>query len=80
MIGAVMGALVVGLLTTFSVVMLAAVIYGQAEIDTPGIDYSLPPIQTLITMLDVLAPLVAITGIVAMFIIVSKLAGGFGRA
>ena len=69
MIGAVIGALVVGLIAMFSIVIAQGIYSGQ---DTTG----WPAVLTSIT--SNIAPVIGIVGIIAMFLIVVKLAGGFG--
>ena len=69
MIGSVIGALVVGLIGVFSIVIAQGIVSGQ---DTTGWPTVLTSIITNI------APVIGIVAIIAMFIIVTKLAGGFG--
>lgn len=68
MIGAVIGALVVGLLAMFAIVIAQGIFTGQ---DTTGWPDVLQSIGSNI------APVIGIVGIIAMFLIVVKLAGGF---
>ena len=69
MIGSVIGALVVGLISVFAIVISQGIVAGQ---DTSGWPTVLTSIVTNI------APVIGIVGIIAMFIIVVRLAGGFG--
>lgn len=69
MIGSVIGALVVGLIGIFAIVIAQGIVSGQ---DTTG----WPPVLTAI-MVNI-APVIGIVAIIAMFIIVVRLAGGFG--
>ena len=69
MIGAVIGALVVGLIAMFAIVIAQGIFMGQ---DTSGWPTVLTSIGSNI------APVIGIVGIIAMFLIVVRLAGGFG--
>lgn len=69
MIGAVIGALVVGLIAMFAIVIAQGIFSGQ---DTSGWPVVLTSIGSNI------APVIGIVGIIAMFLIVVRLAGGFG--
>ena len=69
MIGAVIGALVVGLIAMFAIVIAQGIFSGQ---DTSGWPTVLTSIGSNI------APVIGIVGIIAMFLIVVRLAGGFG--
>lgn len=69
MISIVIGALVLGLLTIFALVIGQGVVEGQ---DTSG----WPTVLT--SILDNITPIIGVVGIVAMFIIVVKAAGGLG--
>ena len=71
MIGAVVGALVVGLIAMFAIVISQGIYAGQ---NTSG----WPSVLTSIT--SNIAPVIGIVGIIAMFLIVVRLAGGFGGA
>ena len=66
MIGAVIGALVVGLIAMFAIVIAEGIFLGQ---DTTG----WPTVLTSIG--GNIAPVIGIVGIIAMFLIVVKLAG-----
>lgn len=68
MIGAVIGALVVGLIAMFAIVIAQGIYSGQ---DTSG----WPTVLTSIG--GNIAPVIGIVGIIAMFLIVVRLAGGF---
>lgn len=70
MIGSVIGALVVGLIGVFAIVIAQGIVSGQ---DTSG----WPTVLT--SILDNIAPVIGIVAIIAMFIIVVKLSGGFGE-
>lgn len=69
MIGSVIGALVVGLIGVFAIVISQGIISGQ---DTAGWPTVLTSIMTNIS------PVIGIVAIIAMFIIIVRLAGGFG--
>ena len=69
MIGSVIGALVVGLIGVFAIVISQGIISGQ---DTSGWPTVLTSIMTNIS------PVIGIVAIIAMFIIIVRLAGGFG--
>jgi len=69
MIGSVIGALVVGLIGVFAIVISQGIIAGQ---DTSGYP------TVLVSILTNIAPVIGIVAIIAMFIIVVKLTGGFG--
>lgn len=69
MIGSVIGALVVGLIAMFAIVIAQGIYQGQ---DTSGWP------QVLTSIGSNIAPVIGIVGIIAMFLIVVKLAGGFG--
>ncbi len=68
MIGSVIGALVVGLIGVFAIVIAQGIVSGQ---DTSG----WPTVLT--SIISNIAPVIGIVAIIAMFIIVVKLAGGF---
>lgn len=68
MIGSVIGALVVGIIGVFAIVITQGIVQGQ---DTTG----WPTVLTAI--LTNIAPVIGIVAIIAMFIIVVRLAGGF---
>lgn len=70
MIGSVIGALVIGLLGIFSIVIAQGIVSGQSTAGWPTI---------LTTILTNIAPVIGIVAIIAMFLIVVKLAGGFGN-
>ena len=67
MIGVVIGALIVGLLTIFAIVIGQGIVEGQDTTGWPTV---------LVTLLDNIAPIIGIVGIIAMFVIVIKAAGG----
>lgn len=69
MIGSVIGALVVGLIGVFAIVISQGIVSGQ---DTTGWPTVLTSIMTNIS------PVIGIVAIIAMFIIIVRLAGGFG--
>lgn len=69
MVTIIIGALVIGLLTIFALVIGQGVVTGQ---DTSG----WPTVLT--SILDNITPIIGVVGIVAMFIIVVKAAGGLG--
>jgi len=69
MIGSVIGALVVGLIGVFAIVIAQGIVSGQ---DTTGWPTVLTSIMTNIS------PVIGIVAIIAMFIIIVRLAGGFG--
>ncbi len=69
MIGSVIGALVVGLIGVFAIVIAQGIVSGQ---DTSG----WPVILT--SIISNIAPVIGIVAILAMFIIIVKMAGGFG--
>jgi len=69
MIGSVIGALVVGLIGVFAIVIAQGIVSGQ---DTTG----WPTVLT--SIISNIAPVIGIVAIIAMFIIVVKLSGGFG--
>lgn len=69
MIGSVIGALVVGLIGVFAIVIAQGIVAGQ---DTSG----WPPVLT--SIVTNIAPVIGIVAIIAMFIIVVKVSGGFG--
>jgi len=71
MIGSVIGALVVGLIGVFAIVIAQGIVSGQ---DTTG----WPTVLT--SIVSNIAPVIGIVAIIAMFIIVVKLAGGFGAS
>jgi hypothetical protein len=68
LIGSVIGALVVGLIAMFAIVIAQGIYSGQ---DTSGWPTVLTSIGSNI------APVIGIVGIIAMFLIVVRLAGGF---
>jgi len=67
-IGSVIGALVVGLIGVFAIVIAQGIVSGQ---DTTG----WPTVLT--SIISNIAPVIGIVAIIAMFIIIVKLAGGF---
>jgi hypothetical protein len=69
MIGSVIGALVVGLIGVFAIVIGQGIVQGQ---DTSGWP------TVLVSIITNIAPVIGIVAIIAMFIIVVKLTGGFG--
>lgn len=69
MIGSVIGALVVGLIGVFAIVIAQGIVAGQT---TSG----WPPV--LVSIITNIAPVIGIVAIIAMFIIVVRLTGGFG--
>lgn len=71
MISVIIGALVIGLLTIFALVIGQGIVSGQ---DTSG----WPTVLTAI--IDNITPIIGVVGIIAMFIIVIKAAGGLGGA
>jgi hypothetical protein len=71
MIGAVIGALVVGLISMFAIVIAQGIYQGQNTSGWPSV---------LTSIGSNIAPVIGIVGIIAMFLIVVKLAGGFGGA
>ena len=71
MIGSVIGALVVGLISVFAIVISQGIISGQSTAGWPSV---------LTSIVTNIAPVIGIVGIIAMFIIVVRLAGGFGGA
>ena len=68
MIGSVIGALVVGLISVFAIVISQGIIEGQVTTGWPPV---------LVSIVTNIAPVIGIVGIIAMFIIVVRLAGGF---
>jgi len=71
MISIVIGALIVGLLTIFSIVIGQGVVTGQDTSAWPTV---------LVSIGSNITPIIGVVGIVAMFIIVVKAAGGLGGA
>ena len=69
MIGSVIGALVVGLIGVFAIVIAQGIVSGQ---DTSGWP------TVLVSIITNIAPVIGIVAIIAMFIIVVRLTGGFG--
>jgi len=69
MISIVVGALVIGLLTIFALVIGQGVVSGQDTAGWPGV---------LTSILSNITPIIGVVGIIAMFIIVIKAAGGLG--
>lgn len=69
MISIIIGALVIGLLTIFAIVIGQGVVSGQSTAGWPSV---------LTSILNNITPIVGVVGIVAMFIIVVKAAGGLG--
>ena len=69
MIGSVIGALVVGLIGVFAIVIGQGIVQGQDTTDWPPV---------LISIITNIAPVIGIVAIIAMFIIVVRLTGGFG--
>lgn len=69
MIGSVIGALVVGLIGVFAIVIGQGIVSGQ---DTSGWP------TVLVSIITNIAPVIGIVAIIAMFIIVVRLTGGFG--
>jgi tetrahydromethanopterin S-methyltransferase subunit E len=69
MIGAVIGALVVGLIAIFAIVIAEGIVLGQSTSGWPTV---------LTSIVSNIAPVIGIVAIIAMFLIVVKLAGGFG--
>lgn len=69
MISAVIGALVIGLLAIFSLVIGQGIVSSQTTTAWPAITS---------TILNNIVPIIGIVGIVAMFIVVVKVSGGFG--
>lgn len=69
MIGSVIGALVVGLIGVFAIVIGQGIVAGQDTTNWPPV---------LISIITNIAPVIGIVAIIAMFIIVVRLTGGFG--
>ena len=69
MIGSVIGALVVGLIAIFAIVISEGIVQGQSTAGWPTV---------LSSIVNNIAPVIGIVAIIAMFLIVVKLAGGFG--
>ena len=69
MIGSVIGALVVGLIGVFAIVIAQGIVAGQSTVGWPAV---------LVSIVTNIAPVIGIVAIIAMFIIVVKLTGGFG--
>jgi len=71
MIGSVIGALVVGLIGVFAIVISQGIISGQTTTGWPTV---------LTSIMTNISPVIGIVAIIAMFIIIVRLAGGFGGA
>jgi hypothetical protein len=69
MISAVIGALIIGLLGIFAIVIGQGIAGGQSTAGWPVV---------LVTIMNNITPIIGIVAIVAMFLIVVKVAGGFG--
>jgi len=69
MISIVVGALVIGLLTIFALVIGQGIVSGQDTSGWPGV---------LTSIVSNITPIIGVVGIIAMFIIVIKAAGGLG--
>ena len=69
MIGSVIGALVVGLIGVFAIVIAQGIVAGQNTSGWPTV---------LVSIITNIAPVIGIVAIIAMFIIVVRLTGGFG--
>ena len=69
MIGSVIGALVVGLIAIFAIVISEGIVQGQSTSGWPTV---------LSSITNNIAPVIGIVAIIAMFLIVVRLAGGFG--
>ena len=69
MIGSVIGALVVGLIAIFAIVISEGIVQGQSTTGWPTV---------LSSIVNNIAPVIGIVAIIAMFLIVVRLAGGFG--
>lgn len=69
MISVVIGALIIGLLTIFAIVIGQGVVAGQSTAAWPNV---------LTSILENITPIIGIVGIIAMFVVVVKAAGGFG--
>jgi hypothetical protein len=69
MIGSVIGALVVGLIAIFAIVISEGIVQGQSTAGWPTV---------LSSIVNNIAPVIGIVAIIAMFLIVVRLAGGFG--
>ena len=69
MIGSVIGALVVGLIAVFAIVISEGIVLGQSTTGWPTV---------LSSIVNNIAPVIGIVAIIAMFLIVVRLAGGFG--
>jgi tetrahydromethanopterin S-methyltransferase subunit E len=69
MIGSVIGALVVGLIGVFAIVISQGIISGQNTTGWPTV---------LTSIMTNISPVIGIVAIIAMFIIIVRLAGGFG--
>ena len=61
--------MVVGLISVFAIVISQGIISGQSTAGWPSV---------LTSIVTNIAPVIGIVGIIAMFIIVVRLAGGFG--
>lgn len=70
MIGSVIGALVVGLIAIFAIVISQGIVQGQNTTGWPSV---------LSSIVSNIAPVIGIVAIIAMFLIVVRLAGGFGE-
>ena len=68
MIGSVIGALVVGLIAIFAIVISQGIVQGQSTAGWPTV---------LTSIVTNIAPVIGIVAIISMFLIVVKLAGGF---
>ena len=71
MIGSVIGALVVGLIAIFAIVISQGIVQGQSTAGWPTV---------LTSIVTNIAPVIGIVAIISMFLIVVKLAGGFSGA
>ena len=69
MISAVIGALIIGLLGIFSMIIGQGIASGQSTAGWPTV---------LVTILDNITPIIGIVSIIAMFLIIVRVAGGFG--
>ena len=71
MIGSVIGALVVGLIAIFAIVISQGIVQGQSTAGWPSV---------LTSIVSNISPVIGIVAIISMFLIVVKLAGGFSGA
>ena len=69
MIGSVIGALVVGLIAIFAIVISQGIVQGQSTAGWPTV---------LTSIVSNISPVIGIVAIIAMFLIVVRLASGFG--